>query len=204
VDTARTVLVPAELFEPGLEENYLRFNGMALASGEVAVASRVRGAAGREAGGAEAGGSGKAVASAPENNIVAVMAASAEVWSEIGDGYERGDIEVTSPLLALIARSGRRSKREVNVLLTDHNVYITVWDKGLRMAEALPDASVDSLLYYMQVLGRRFELRRFEIFVGGEGALGAQGAQAEVGSSQKAREVANALRGYFGKVKVVE
>ncbi len=38
-DTAKTVLVPLELYEKGREEELLRFNGMALDDDETAVAS---------------------------------------------------------------------------------------------------------------------------------------------------------------------
>jgi hypothetical protein len=183
-DTARTVLVPAPLYEKGSGEQYLRFGGMALASDEVAVASE------------------------PHDGIVAVMAVGAGEWSLYKDRYERGEVVVTSPLLSVIAgqgghgahggyggfgvyggsgRSGRRA-RGVNILLTAAgNVYLAVWDDGLRMAEVLPDGSTDSILYYMQVVGRRFRLRGFDITVGGE----------------RAGLVADALRRYYRKVRVV-
>lgn len=169
VDTAKTVLVPAELFERGSEEDYLRFNGMALSDGEVAVASE------------------------PENDIVAVMGVSADVWSTVEAGYKRGEVVLTSPLLAIIAKCGERSKREVRIVLTaGGNVYIAVWEKGLRMAEVLPDASIDSLLYYMQVIGRQFALRKFEIFVSGDP------------NHARAKEAAEALKEYYPKVKMCE
>jgi hypothetical protein len=161
IDTARVVLVPASLYEKGSEEDYLRFNGVALAEGEMAVASE------------------------PSDGVVAVVALEAEVWNRYKDRYERGEVAVTSPLLRAIAGWGRRDRR-VNILLGEGNLYLAVWDGSLRMAEALADNSVASVLYYMQVVGRSFELRRFEIFVSGEGA----------------ESVAEALKRYYKKVRV--
>jgi hypothetical protein len=151
-DTAKVVLIPAELFENGTEAELLRFNGMAIAADEVAVATRER------------------------EGIVAVMAVPA---LSVGEG-----ISVSSPLLTVA--TGRRAKGcAVDLLLTAENLYLAVWEKGLKMAEALPDNSVDSILYYMQVLGRQFKLRKFDIRVSGRGA--------EV--------VAETLRQYYKNVK---
>jgi hypothetical protein len=196
IDTAKTVLVPAELYENGLEENYLRFNGMMLAHGE------------------------RAVASEPWNDIVAVIGISANVWNSIGHKYEKGEVEVASPLLRIAtgrglelerghgsgdgywsgdgslnkdgggSGNGRKwghGKRAVNILLTAENVYIAVWEKRLRIAEVLPDPSKESLLYYLQVLGRDFKLRKFDIFVGGERAV----------------EVVGVLKRYFDNVRAL-
>lgn len=186
-DTAKTVLVPVELYEKGAEKDYLRFNGMALTADEVAVASE------------------------PQGGIVAVMGVSAEEWSRYRDEYERGGVVVTSPLLAVATEGGpgaehdrdggrggdrdggcgrgwgrKRGRRAVDLLLTDENLYLAVRDGGLRMAEVLPDNSVDSILYYLQVVGRQFRLRKFDINVSG----------------QKAGLVADALRHYYKKVRV--
>jgi hypothetical protein len=161
-DTAKTLLIPVELYEEGAAEHYLNFNGMGVATDEVVVVSR------------------------PRNDIVAVMAVPTERWNEFRERYERGEVEVTSPLLfAATRRRERPKRREVWVDLTDENVYLTVWDGELKMAEAMPDNSVDSLLYYIQVVGRRFNLRKFEIIVGGP----------------RAGLVADALRQYYKKVQ---
>ncbi len=167
LDTAKTVLVPAEMYEEGVGEEYLVFNGMEPGEGEVAVASEPM-----EVSGVHGGG------------IVAVMAVRSDVLELVG-----GDFRVTSPLLIIASGAGReRRKREVNIFLTDDNAYLAVWEKGeggLRMAEVLPDTSMDSLLYYMQVVGRSFKLRRFDINIGGE----------------RAGMVADTLRRYFKNVK---
>jgi hypothetical protein len=166
-DTAKAVLVPAELYEQGAEVEYLRFNGMALSADEVAVASK------------------------EQDGIVAIMAVPACEWSRRKDEYERGGVSATSPLLAIATargREGKRGGRAVDILLTAEHVYIAVWEKGLRMAEALPDNSPDSILYYMQVLGRGFKLRKFDVFVGGEGTA----------------TVAGHLRRYFSGVKTTK
>jgi hypothetical protein len=136
-DTAKVVLIPAELFEKGTEAEILRFNGMAPSADEVAVVSDER------------------------DGIVAVMAVSA---FELGEG-----ISMSSPLLTVATGHGGK-RRAVDLLLTADNLYLAVWEKGLKMAEALPDNSVDSILYYMQVLGRQFKLRKFDIHVSGRGA----------------------------------
>ncbi|MDR2911933.1 MAG: hypothetical protein LBV38_01325 [Alistipes sp.] len=195
-DSAKTVLVPADEYEEGMGESYLRFGGMAPAAGEVVVVSGVYGAQG---GGDGDGGERR-------GDIVAVMAVAAEVWETVREYFEggvgagldgrgdggasRGRFFVTSPLLEIAEGRGigsHRGGREVSVFLTGENVYLVVREKGLRLAEVLPDRSTDSLLYYMQVLGRRFKLRKFDILVGGE----------------RAKEVAEVLGRYFGNVRVV-
>lgn len=204
-DTAKTVLMPAYLYDKGVEEDYLRFGGMGLTAGETAVVSE------------------------PREGIIAVMGISEEVWALVGQelfvgrytgvrqeeleagnrtmsslhGFGNGvheagtperfeggecmegllkEVRTTSPLLEIA--TGR--KRDVNIFLTDKNAYVAVWEKGLRMAEVLPDASVDSLLYYMQVIGRQFKLRKFDINIGGE----------------HAGVTANSLRQYFSNVRI--
>jgi hypothetical protein len=159
-DTAKTVLVPAELYAEGTKEDYLRFSGMALAADEVAVAS------------------------APESGIVAVMAVTTDEWNRYEDRYERGELAVSSPLLAMTGGAGGR--RDVCIHLTEGNLYLTVWEGGLRMAEVMPDNSLDSILYYLQVVGRRFTLRKFSFHVSGP----------------RAGLVADSLRRYYKKVRV--
>jgi hypothetical protein len=118
-----------------------------------------------------------AVASEPVEGLVAVMAIKKDL-KQRGGG-------VTSPLLFVATRRG--SRREVNIHLTDKNFYFAVRDKNLRRAEALPDNSVDSILYYLQMAGRRFRLRRFDINVSG----------------QRAGLVADTLRRYYPHVRIV-
>jgi hypothetical protein len=173
IDTAKTLLLPGELYEPGTEAEYLRFNGMEPAEGEVAVASPVVQLAGVPGG------------------IVAVMAVKAEDVGSVESVGSVGD-NVTSPLLMLVeaaftgAKKVAGGKRSVNIFLTRKNAYLVVREKRLEMAEVFPDTSPDSLLYYMQVIGRRFALNRFEIVVSGE----------------RAQEAASMLGGYFRGVRV--
>ena len=164
-DTARTVLVPVDIYERGGEEELLRFNGMALAAGEVAVVSE------------------------PQDGIVAVMVVSADEWNLYKDRYERGEVIVASPLLTVATGRGQKRARGrfVDILMTSENVYFAVWERGLKMAEVLPDNSVDSILYYLQVVGRRFKLGKFYINVAGE----------------KAGFVVDTMRRYYGRVKLV-
>jgi hypothetical protein len=161
-DTAKTVLVPIDLYDEGAGKDYLRFNGMAIAADEVAVAS------------------------SPHDGIVAVMAVRADEWNEHKDRCERGEAVVTSPLLR--AATERVRGRSVNIVLTDQNVYLAVWDGDLKMAEAMPDNSTDSILYYMQVVGRRFNLKKFDIRVSGP----------------RTGLVADALRHYYKKVRITD
>jgi hypothetical protein len=188
-DTAKTVLIPVELYAEGAGtvgagtvgagaeagavieagavvevaagEDVLRFNGMAPEDGETVVASEAR------------------------EGIVAVMAVPAEEWNRYADDFERGGAVAASPLLD-VATGGPGRGRTVKIHLTRENVYLAVWDDGLRMAEALPDNSVDSILYFMQTVGGQFKLRKFEIRVSGV----------------RAGLVADALRRYFKKVRV--
>lgn len=132
LDSAKTILLPASFYEKGLEEDYLRFNGMEIEAGE------------------------RAVASEPCNGMVAVMGVPVRNIPPESECF-------TSPLLSIT--HGR--KRDINIFLTSENAHIAVWDKGLCKAEVLPDRSADSLLYYMQVLGREFKLRKFDIYVSG-------------------------------------
>jgi len=171
-DTPKTVLVPEELYTPGGEADLLAFGGMAPSDGEVAVASAARG------------------------GMVAVMAVPSAEWESAGEQLERGGVSVTSPLLdvacAVTEREGGllrlRGGRRVELVVTGANLYLAVGEGGrLMVAEALPDNSPDSVLYCMQLLGRRFELRRFRIRVSGENAA----------------DVANALGKYYKRVDVV-
>ncbi len=184
-DTARTVLLPAELLKRGegrengdagrMAADYLRFNGMALAAGETAVVSESC------------------------DGIVAVMAVSTDDLNRRKDQYERGEVRVTSPLLCVATggadgeterygdgKIGGRKGRAVDIILTETNAYMAVRENGLKMAEALPENSVDSLLYYMQVAGQQFKLRKFDIRISGP----------------HAEQVADALRQYYKKVTV--
>ncbi|MDR0907826.1 MAG: DUF3822 family protein [Rikenellaceae bacterium] len=145
LDSAKTVLVPAYLCEEGVEAAYLRFGGVGAGAGERVVHSEKRG------------------------DVVAIMAVNEQVAELIGEMTQRSRAAVrySSPLLEM-ARGGDR--RLVNIFLTASNAYIVVWDKGLRYAEVLPDASPDSVLYYLQTLTDEFRLRKFEIRIGGVGA----------------------------------
>jgi hypothetical protein len=141
-----------------VEDDYLRFNGMGLNADEVAVVS------------------------APHGDMVAVMGVASDVAARVR--RELGDlVSFTTPLLEI----ARGRKRDVNIHLTGRNTYLAVWEKGLRMAEVLPDSSIDSLLYYMQVVGRRFKLRKFDINISGE----------------HSGLAAKTLREYFDHVKTV-
>ncbi len=165
LDTAKTILLPVSLYEEGRGEDYLRLNGMEPGAGERVVVSEPRKVAGED--------------------VVAVMAVPARELVAKGSGGRR----YTSPLLEI----ARGRKRDVNIRLTAGNVYIVVWEKGLRMAEAMPDPSPDALLYYLQVIGREFKLRKFDINVSGNGAEG----------EAKAREAVEVLREYFDNVRLV-
>ncbi len=158
LDTPKTILMPAYLYEKGVEADYLRFNGMEPTDAETAAVSE------------------------EQDGIVAVMAVSTAVAELVAREFGEG-VRFTSPLLEIA--SGR--KRDVNIFLTRDNLYFTVWDKELKMAEALPDNTGDSLLYCMQVIGRRFKLRRFAINVSGEAA----------------EEAGRVLGEYFPKVNVI-
>jgi hypothetical protein len=159
-DTPKTVLIPAELYEKGDEEHYLRFNGMAPLPNEVVVTTR------------------------PHEGIVAVMAVPRDAW----DTCQRRGGRATSPLLSVATEWGFGAhSREVNIHLTEKNMYLAVRDKNLRMAEVLPDNATDSILYFMQLVGRKFRLQRFTINVSG----------------QYAEYIADILRQYYPHVKSV-
>ncbi|MDR1670957.1 MAG: DUF3822 family protein [Alistipes sp.] len=173
MDSPKTVLIPAELYEKGDEEHYLRFNGMTPGAGDVTVATR------------------------PQDGIVAVMAVSREEW----ELHIRRGGAVASPLLSVAdgdfgqGRGGKGTRadkgdkaRAVNILLTETNFYFAVWYKTLRMAEVLPENSVDSILYYLQVLSRQFKLSRFDINIDGHNA----------------DAVAAALRRYYPRARALE
>jgi hypothetical protein len=141
VDTPKTILVPLEFHRPGREAALLALGGMAPGDDEAVVVSDAR------------------------EGMVAVMAVASSVARQL----ERGGVEVTSPLLDVACEGG--GDRVVNIALAGTNAYLAVREGGrTAMAEALPDNSPDSILYYMQVVGRRFKLRRFHIRVWGEGA----------------------------------
>jgi hypothetical protein len=181
-DSAKVVLVPREEYSPGAGESLLSFGGMAPAADETVVVSGVY----------DGGESESREPREPSEGVVAVMAIRKDEWRAVTDAVASGasagagsaggsgaagsgdsgsageQFVVTSPLLELAV--GKKRGRRVEIVTTARNCYIAVWDRGLRMAEALPDNSADSILYYMQVVGQRFKLRKFDIRVAGEKA----------------------------------
>lgn len=139
-DTPKTIVLPAELAEDGVGEAYLRFNGMELSKGE------------------------RIAMSDKDSGVVALMAVDGAIIDLLEESFE--SVVYSSPLLETPAAD----KRFVRLFLTCANAYLTVWDKGLKFAEVVPDQSADSALYCLHGLGREFRLHRFEIHVGGEGA----------------------------------
>lgn len=139
--TARTMLVPADVFGAEDARALLAANGMAATADECAVYS------------------------APHNGIVAVMAARRDaVWAvteKLGDR-----VRYTTPLL----RKVQAGVPTVWAYRTAGLLYIKVYDGALRFAGVIPAPDEADVCYFTERLGKEFPLTDYVLGISGDGA----------------------------------
>lgn len=143
--TARTMLVPVDVFDPtGVDDDVraqagqalLAANGTPLAVEECAVWSAVA------------------------DDLSAVMALDAETLRRIREtlgGRER----FTAPLLC----TPPKTMPTVWIYLAEGLLYTKVYDKGLRLAEVIPASTEADILYFMELLSGAFQLGKYELWI---------------------------------------
>ncbi len=142
--TPQTVLVPRELFEAASAAELLAAAGLACRENQEAVWSAPR-------------------SLGPETEAIAVMAVDTHILQAI---LERaGDrIVFTTPLL-----EGPTSGEPTLWLCRKAGVlYIKVFDRSLRMAEAIPVTNQADILYFIERIGHTFPLDEMQLHLTGE------------------------------------
>lgn len=139
--TARTMLVPAEMFDAGDAGALLAANGMAAAADECAVCS------------------------APHNGIVAVMAVPKDAAQAVGEKLG-GRARYTTPLLGEVLAG----VQTVWAYRTAGLLYIKVYDGALRFAGVVPAPDEADVCYFMERLGTEFKLADYVLGISGDGA----------------------------------
>lgn len=154
-DTLKSVLVPAGLFDPARVGDYLMVNGIAVGPDEETVVSRLAG---------------------DGISAMAIMVCDREAVDAVADVFG-ACARFTSPFEATTVGMKHKKKHTgkefATLYLTGENVYLTVraipggeW----RYCEALPYSTTADILYYMQELATRFDIRKTPLHVSGEAA----------------------------------
>lgn len=155
-DTCKTVLVPAELFDPEQAADYLKINNITVGAAETVEVSHI-------------------TIDTPSPVAVMVYSATAlRIAREVFDAR----LGITSPFEAAAAYTPAKLRRKdadkcfASLYLTGTNVYITVWRIGvvLEYCEVLPYSTTADILYYMHEVGARFGLHKNPIYIRGTGA----------------------------------
>lgn len=157
IDSAKTVLVPAELYTSEMAEGYLAVNDKAAGEGEKCVAAVAAG-------------------------IVAVMAVDERIVRLLGSN-PLWRVTYTSPLLEGVVSY----TRAVRVTLTADNTHIVVSDHGkLLYAEVFATTEPDNILFVMTKLCEIMSIANFETRVAGPEAQAVAAMLAEVMTDCKA------------------
>lgn len=141
--TWQTMLVPVEVFDPDHAEALLAAAGMACTATQQAVWTPRR----------------------EDEEAVAVMAIGQECRQQLEERFgSEGQILYTTPLLHTPQGAERYC---VWLRAADDILYIKVYDRGLRLAEAIPLNTEDDPLYLIERLNRMFPLREFDLRIAG-------------------------------------
>ena len=136
--TPKSTLVPAEFFVAEHAAGYLAEVGLALANGECAVFSEAK------------------------EGAVAVMAISAECYAELKACIPAG-VLFTSPLIEGVApEKGSMLHLEADVL------YVRIYNRGLRFAEAFECKSDADVLYYIAKVDEVYDIYNMYARVSGD------------------------------------
>lgn len=153
--TPRTMLVPREFFDGEHAGELLAANGMIALPGE------------------------RIVHSDPQQQIVAVMAVTAEIVGQLEEKH-RITPRYTTPLLRQV------DTREPTVWMyfAAGLLYIKVYDRTLRFAGVIPAPEEADVLYFLERLGQEFRLAEYRLQLAGPDGNGYR----------------KILKGYFNKI----
>lgn len=153
-DTAKTVLIPTELFDADMVREYFELNGIEVAANERPLVSDM-----------DFGG-----------DRIKIITAIDAVWIDVADEVFEGLAEFVSPFV-INRRSYLESQRKnagakdcTAIYLTARNVYITVNESStgrILCCEVLPYASPADILYYLTDLAARFDILKGVVHIKG-------------------------------------
>lgn len=172
-DTAKTILIPNELFDAGMTQEYFAINGIAAANDRLLVSDM------------DFGG-----------DKIKIITAVDRLWGDIIDEVFEGRAEFFSPFVInrhsylKSQKKNPRAKDCTALYLTARNVYITVNASAsgrMLYCEVLPYSSPADILYYMTDLATRFDILKGVVHIKG----------------RECRETLRALRKTFKKAETV-
>jgi len=140
IDSAKTVLVPQELYEPALAEGYMAVNDKAVDDDECIVTAR-------------------------KGEIVALMAVSRRLVQAFDN--QSWKVTYTSPLLDGIVSYTKAVR--IKTIAQNTYVTISD-NGSLQYAEVFATTDPTNIAFVMNKLGEVFKLNRYEIRVSGENA----------------------------------
>ncbi len=152
IDTLKTVLVPSTLFDPANTNDYLAVNNISEGMGEEVVVSRLS-----------------------DGSITVISVCEEAVAAAVGDMFG-AHARFASPFDTAIKYGTAKYKKKdagkefTSLYLTEKNVYITIQAIPLgewRYCEVLPYSTTADLLYYMQELSARFDIRKTPLYASG-------------------------------------
>ena len=139
IDSLSTVVVPESCYDNVLAEGYLTANNM-LPAGYVPVRAQWE-------------------------DVVIVMSCRADVAKWLQERFGNR-VSFISPLAKVLDAADK--KETFKVWFTDANVYIALWNKGLKFAQVLPYSSLMDFGYYISSLTAEYGLRKAKLCVGGK------------------------------------
>ena len=139
IDTLSTVAVPESYCDNALAEGYLAVNNL-LPAGHVPVQTQW-------------------------NGVAIVMSCREDVVAWLRERYGTR-VHFLSPLVCALDATG--SHDALSLCLTATNVYIVLWNEGLKFAQALPCSSPTDLGYYISTLAAEYDLANIKIYVSGK------------------------------------
>ncbi len=141
--TARTLLVPEELFAPQYAAALLAADGKAPLTGE------------------------ETICTAPQQGVVAVMAVPSQALQQLYERFDEGTaLTYTTPLLL----DPHPTKPTVLLQWIAGYLYIKIYHTGLRLAEVLPAPTDADIRYAIERIGTAFPLKQYALRVAGREA----------------------------------
>lgn len=139
VVTAKTMLVPGEIFDKKSATTLLRLNGMSPTETETIIYTD------------------------PQTPIVAVMVvdqkATGKIQSALGTQFRWTTPLLHSPKYTMDAC--------IRIFRHEELVFLTIWERTLRLADVFTAPTTEDLLLYVTELTRTLQLKEFDIQIGG-------------------------------------